>query len=318
MTVSPAIITIFGGSGFVGRAVINHLARRYTAAELQIRVPTRLPARADHLRQLGEVGQVTPVLCDVRDAAQVQQVVAGSHAVVNCIGQLAESRRNKFDVIQGEVPGIIARAILAAAPGARLVHLSAIGADANSPSKYARSKAAGEGVVRAILPSASILRPSIVFGPEDRFFNRFAKLALLSPVLPLIGGGHTKLQPVYVGDVAQAVVKILETPATQGATFELGGPAAYSFADLMHLMLKAIRRERCLVKMPWGLAMLKAAVLENLPGKLLTRDQVKLLQQDNVADEALPGLAQLGIVPAAVEAIVPTYLDRFRPRGRFR
>jgi uncharacterized protein YbjT (DUF2867 family) len=319
MSQAPVIITVFGGTGFAGRAIINHLARRYPAARLQIRVPTRSLARAEPLRSLGEVGQITPFLCDVRDAGQVQQVVAGSAAVINCIGQLAESRKNRFDLVQGEVPGIIARAIQnTAAQGARFIHLSAIGADANSASKYARSKAAGEGVVRAILPQATILRPSIIFGPEDNFFNRFAKMALLSPVLPLIGGGATQFQPVYVGDVAAAVLAVLENPATEGLTYEIGGPATYSFADLMQLVLKESGRQRRLVNLPWGLARLQAAIFEKLPGKLLTRDQVTLLQHDNIVGGQAPVLAQLGIAPTAVEAILPTYLDRFKPRGRFR
>lgn len=312
------LVTIFGGTGFVGRAIINLLARTYPATALQIRVATRNPDKAEFLRQLGDVGQITPYACDPADAAQVQRAVLGSANVINCIGQLAESRGNKFDRVQGEIPGIIARAIQTAAPHARLIHLSAIGTDANSSSKYARSKAAGEGVIRAILPGATILRPSIVFGPDDRFFNRFAKMALLSPALPLIGGGETRLQPVYVGDVAQAVMVAMNAPATQRQIFELAGPAVYSFADLLRLMLKQIGRERCLVTLPWGLALLQGSVLEHLPGKVLTRDQVKLLQQDNVASGVLPGLAQLGITPTAIEAILPTYLDRFKPRGRFR
>lgn len=315
---SPMIITIFGGTGFIGRAIINALAREWPVTQLEIRVATRNPAKAEFLRQLGEVGQITPFFCDATDSAQVQQVVAGSAAVINCIGQLTESRRNKFDTVQGEIPGIIARAIQAAASHARFMHISAIGADANSASSYARSKAAGEGVVRAIMPGATILRPSIVFGPDDDFFNRFAKMALLSPALPLIGGGTTRFQPVYVANVAQAVLNALKNPASQHMTYELGGPAAYSFKELLQLMLKVIRRERCLINLPWGMVMLKAAVLENLPGKLLTRDQVKLLQQDNVVGGALPGLAQLGITPQAVETILPSYMDRFRPRGRFR
>lgn len=315
---APHIITIFGGTGFIGRAIINELTRHATANQLQIRVATRNLAKAEPLRQLGEVGQITPVACSPADAAQVQQVIAGSDVVINCIGQLTESRRQRFATVQGEIPGLIARAIQTVAPGAHLIHISAIGTDANSPSVYARSKAAGEGVIRAILPSATILRPSIVFGPEDKFFNMFARMALMSPALPLIGGGHTKFQPVYVGDVARAVAQVLRLPAARGQTYELGGPAVYTFKELLQLMLKTIGRDRCLLNLPWPLAKIQAGILQRLPGKLLTIDQVKLLQQDNIVADMLPGLAQLGIMPTAVEAILPTYMDRFKPRGRFR
>jgi NADH dehydrogenase len=206
----------------------------------------------------------------------------------------------------------------AAAAGIKhFVQVSAIGADAGSPSAYARSKAAGEAAVRAALPAAVILRPSIVFGPEDGFFNRFAALAQFLPALPLIGGGHTRFQPVYVGDVADAIMAALDNPASAGQTYELGGPRAYSFKELMTLMLAEIHRERMLVPVPFFVASLQAMVLERLPAPLLTRDQVKLLQRDTVVTPGAPGLRELGIAPSAVEAIIPTYLDRFRPGGRF-
>lgn len=321
MTISTPIITIFGATGFVGRAITAALARLASedvALEPIIRVATRNPARAEFLRQLGKVGQITPVFCNPDDATSVARAVGGASIVVNCVGILAERRRGDFDRLHGELPGMIARAVLDhAAPNARFIHISALGADANSPSRYARSKAAGEGVVRAILPTATIFRPSVVFGPDDSFFNRFAKMALLSPALPLIGGGHTKFQPVYVGDIARAVVAAVASPPSAGLTVELVGPTTYSFRQLMELLLKAIDRKRCLITLPWGLAAFKGAILQHLPGKLLTTDQVKLLRADNVATRTNPTQAQLGVTPTAIETILPTYMDRFKPRGRF-
>lgn len=303
------IAVVFGGTGFVGRAIVGRLAQ----AGYTVRIPTRVLAHAEPLRQLGAVGQVVPVVTNVRSAAQVGDAVRGADVVVNCIGILAQSRTQRFDVVQGEVPGILARAALAA--GVRhFVHLSAIGADANSASAYARSKAAGEGMVRAIFPSAVILRPSIVFGAGDSFFNRFARMAQFAPALPLIGGGTTKFQPVYVADVAAAVVAALRAPT---GTYELGGPAVYTFKQLMQLTLKTIGRSRCLVTVPWWLAFIQGRVLERLPGKLLTQDQVVLLQHDNVVGAGAKTQADLGITPTAAEAVLPTYLDQYKPKGRF-
>jgi NADH dehydrogenase len=206
----------------------------------------------------------------------------------------------------------------AARAGARrLVHISAIGADANSKSAYARTKAEGEAAVRQAFPTATILRPSIVFGPEDGFFNRFAKMAQLSPALPLIGGGRTRFQPVYVGDVAEAVVKAIETPAAAGQTYELGGPKIYTFADLMRLLLNETGRKRLLMPLPFPVASLMGAVLQCLPSPQLTLDQVRQLKRDNVVNEGAAGLPNLGITPTAVEAIIPTYLDRYRARGYY-
>jgi uncharacterized protein YbjT (DUF2867 family) len=309
-------VVVFGGTGFIGRLLISRLAQ----AGYTVRVPTRTLPRAEPLRQLGTVGQVTPLLCDVRDAAQVANVLVGADAVVNCIGILAENRHQRFDVLQGEVPGIIARAAVAAGVQ-KFIHISAIGADANSPSTYARSKAAGEGLVRGIFPSATILRPSIVFGPDDGFFNRFARMACIAPALPLIGGGTTAFQPVYVADVADAILVMLTRgdmgEKTIGKTYELGGPAVYTFKKLMQVMLAAIGRKRCLVTIPWPVAMLQAAVLQRLPGQLLTRDQVLLLQRDNVVSVNAKTLIDLGITPTPLEAILPTYMDQYRPKGRF-
>lgn len=312
------IAVVFGGSGFIGRLITSRLAQ----AGYTVRVPSRVRAHAEPLHQLGVVGQVVPLLIDPSHAPSVASAVRGADVVINCIGILNETRSQKFDAVQSEIPGIIARAA-AHADATTYIHISAIGADANSESQYARSKAAGEGMVRALFPQATILRPSIVFGPDDSFFNRFAKMAVVSPILPLIGGGQTKFQPVYVGDVAAAVMAAIDSPAARGKLYELGGPAIYSFKALLQIMLRVVGRKRLLVPLPWKLAMLKARLLENLPGKLLTRDQVTLLKNDNIVNAGAKTLADLGINATALEAIIPTYLDRFRPNtfvrtGQFR
>ena len=319
--IAPPTVTIFGGSGFIGRAIVYALAQLPLPPErrVRIRVATRHLASAEFLRSYGAVGQVTPILCNPARPAEVAAAVAGADGVVNCVGILSESRRAKFAALHGELPGLIARAMVAEAKSdARLVHLSAIGADANSPSAYARSKAMGEGLLQALFPQAAILRPSVVFGPGDDFFNRFARLALLSPALPLFGGGATRVQPVFVEDVARAVVNALalgRATAPQG-TFELGGPEIYTWRETMRLLLAAIGRQRCLVAVPNALAWPLARLAEFVPGKPFTRDQLKLLQRDNLAG-ALPGLRELGVAPTAVETVLPTYLDRFRPNGSF-
>ena len=314
------LVTVFGGSGFIGRTLVKRLAK--TGAV--IRVPVRNPELAKVLKPMGDVGQITPMRLDIGSAPAVAEAVAGADAVVNLIGILYESRGSRFDQVQGEAPGRFAAAA-AHAGVPRFVHVSALGADAASPSGYARSKAAGEAAVRAAYPKAVIFRPSIVFGPEDDFFNRFAGLAQFLPALPLIGGGHTKFQPVYVGDDADAIMAALADPATDGKTYELGGPQVYSFAELMRLMLDQIQRHRLLVPIPFGLAGLEAAFLELVPAlslglieaPMLTRDQVKLLKRDTVVSPGALTLRDLGIAPTALAAILPTYLDRFRPGGRF-
>ena len=240
----------------------------------------------------------------------------GATAAVNLTGILFQRGRQRFDSVHSEGAGTIARA--AAEAGVQsLVHVSAIGADPESAALYARSKAAGEAAVRDAFPEAVILRPSVVFGPEDDFFNRFAEMARFSPALPLIGGGQTRFQPVYVGDVAQAAVKALTDPACRGKTYELGGPRSYSFKELLQLLLKTTGRRRALVNLPFGLARLQATFLERLPVPPLTRDQVALLRHDNVVGEGALTLADLGIEATAVEAVIPTYLDKFRAGGRF-
>jgi NADH dehydrogenase len=302
---------VFGGGGFIGR----HLVRRLGKAGMVVRVPSRHVSKLAFLRTNGVVGQIVPEMIDVYDDAELTAAIAGADIAVNLVGILAPTRRNSFDQVHAALPARIA-AIAEAANVRTLIHISAIGADAASQSAYARSKAAGEDAVRAAFPGAAILRPSIVFGPEDQFFNRFAAMAMLSPALPLIGGGHTRFQPVYVGDVADAIMAAIASPGAAGKTFELGGPAVYSFKALMELLLAEIGAKRLLVPIPWKIAQLQATLAELLPGPPLTRDQVALLKSDNVLSGRFPGLADLGIRPTAAELILPTYLDRFRKGGR--
>ncbi len=309
---SVATATVFGGSGFVGRHVVRELARRGAS----VRVAVRHPDRALFLKSMGDVGQITPVAANIRDDASVAAAVDGSDAVVNVVGILYRSGRQTFDAIHHQGAGRIARAVAAAGVG-RFVHISAIGADAQAPAAYARSKAAGEAAVRSSFPAATIVRPSIVFGADDDFFNRFAMIARLSPMLPLIGGGRTRFQPVYVGDVAAAVAAILSAPESKGATYELGGPDIFTFRELLELVLEATGRRRLLVPVPFALMEWKGAVLGLAPRPPLTRDQVRMLRADNVAENNQPGLAELGIVPTAVAAVLPSYLARYRRAGAF-
>jgi NADH dehydrogenase len=306
------LATVFGGSGFIGRYVVTNLARDGWS----VRVAVRRPDEALFLKTAGTVGQVTPLATNVRDRGSVVRAVAGADAVVNLIGILHESGRQTFQAVQAEGARTVAEEA-ARAGVSHLVQISAIGADANSNSSYARTKAEGEAAVRQAFPKATIMRPSIVFGPEDGFFNRFAKMAQLSPALPLIGGGKTRFQPVYVGDVADAVVKAIETPAAAGQTYELAGPKVYSFADLMRLMLRETGRKRALVPLPFPIASLMGAVMQCLPMPQLTLDQVRLLKRDNVPSAGSAGLSDLGITPTSVETIIPTYLDRYRARGYY-
>jgi uncharacterized protein YbjT (DUF2867 family) len=307
------VITIFGGSGFVGRSIVRILAQQGWL----IRVAIRRPVEAHELQPLGDVGQITAVAAKVQDEALVQRAVEGSDAVINLAGILFERGSQSFQSVHVEGAQLVAKA--AAACGAKaLVHFSALGADAGSNSDYARSKAEGEAAVLAAFPQATLLRPSIVFGPEDSFFNRFAALAQISPMLPLIGGGETKFQPVYVGDVARAAVACLGGTQYQGKTYELGGPGVYSFRDLMDMMLAETRRRCWLVPISFKLADIQARFLELAPAPLLTRDQVKLLKKDNVVAEAALGLGDLGISPTALEVVLPGYLDCFRVGGRYK
>jgi uncharacterized protein YbjT (DUF2867 family) len=311
-----ALVTIYGGSGFLGRHVVRAIAR--TGARMRIAV--RRPELAGHLQPLGGVGQIVPVQANVRFPDSLLAPAEDADAVVNLVGILFASGKQTFKTVQDEGARHVAEAAKAA--GARaLVHVSAIGADANSPSVYARTKAAGETAVEETYPGAVIFRPSVVFGPEDEFFNRFAALARISPVLPLIGGGHTKFQPVFVGDVAQAVVAALEGRASQSAPYELGGPQIMTMREVMERVLAYSMRSRPLVPVPFWFAKLQGAFLQWLPKPPLTVDQVRLLQTDNVVSEAATKagrtLEGLGIDPVAVASVVPDYLEQFRPRGQF-
>lgn len=312
------LVTIYGGSGFVGRYISWHLARR----GWRIRVAVRRPNEALFVRPYGVVGQVEPVFCNIRDDASVASVMTEADAVVNCVGVLAEEGRNRFDAVQAEGAGRIAR--LAAERGiTRMVHLSAIGADATSDSGYARSKAAGEAAVLSALPDAVILRPSLVFGTEDKFFNRFASMARFGPILPVVGAA-TRFQPVYVDDVARVAVKGVEGEIP-GGIYELGGPEVATFRELMQKMLGVIQRRRMILNVPFWAAGLQASALD-LAGKIslglwsndvLTRDQVRLLGRDNVVAPGAKGFAELGIDPTAMESVLESYLYRYRPHGQY-
>jgi NADH dehydrogenase len=302
------LVTIFGGAGFVGRHTVRALAN----AGWRIRVAGRHPNMGFFLRPLGTVGQIALVKCDIADPAQVAAAVQGSDAVINLVGLLY----GNFE--QAHIVGAdnVARAASAAGVKA-LVQISAIGADSESPSHYANTKAEGEKRVRAAFPSATILRPSIIFGPEDGFFNKFAGMARFLPALPLIGGGKTRFQPVFVGDVAAAIAAALNDPAARGRTYELGGPTIYSFRQLMEIVLQQSGRKRALIPLPFALAAIKAFFLQLMPKPLLTMDQVTLLKSNNVVSPTAPGLGELGIAPTTVEAEVPSYLWRYRAKGEY-
>lgn len=312
MSAASRRVTVFGGSGFIGRYVVKRLAARGDV----VRVAVRDPAAAAFLKPMGAVGQVVPMRVNITDGAAVAEAVGGADVVINLVGILYETARQGFDAVQARAPEILASAARAAGVET-FVHVSAIGADPASASLYARTKAAGEAAVRRHYPSARILRPSIVFGPEDDFFNRFARMAQLLPVLPLIGGGHTKFQPVYVGDVADAVVRAVDDPAAAGMTYELGGPRVATFRELLETMFRETGRSRPLVTLPFWAARIQALFLEKLPVPMLTRDQVALLERDNVAASSAPGLAALGITPTPMEAILPSYLEIYRRGGRY-
>lgn len=322
------IITVFGASGFIGR----HLVRRLAKDGWVVRAACRDPEKGHYLRTMGDVGQVIPWGADVRDAKSVRVALEGAEAAVNLVGVLYESGNATFKAIHTDAAKLIAET--AAEVGIkRFVQMSALGADKNAAAEYARTKALGEDAVLSALPSARIVRPSVVFGPEDNFFNTFAGICRISPFLPVfgaptfpdvnagggkafcvnfLGDGGPKFQPVYVGDVADAIVKCLNDDATAGKTFELAGPTVYSFADLMRLVLKSTSRKRLLVPAPFWVLELKAFFLEKLPKPLLTTDQVKLMQTDNVLSGEKPGLADLGVTPTPAEAVLPSYLRRYR------
>ena len=312
------LVTIYGGSGFIGR----YIARRMAKEGWRVRVAVRRPNEAIFVRPYGVVGQVEPVFCNIRDDASVRAVMQGADAVVNCVGVLNEVGKNGFDAVQAEGAGRIAR-IAAELGVGQLVQLSAIGADADSASAYARSKAAGEAAVRAAYPAAVILRPSVVFGSEDQFFNRFAAMSRFGPVLPVVGA-ETKFQPVYVDDVAQAAVKAVLGEAAPGV-YELGGPDVHSFRALMQKMLQVVQRRRLIVNIPFFVARIMGGVFDLLQtvtlglftNGLITRDQVRNLARDNVVSPQARGLADLGISPTPIDAVLPEYLWRYRPSGQY-
>lgn len=303
------VATVFGGSGFIGRYVVQRLAQR----EFIVRVAVRDTIAAGFLKTAGFVGQIVPLFSPVTDEATVQRAVEGADLVVNLVGILAEYKAGDFDRVHVEGAERIAR--LSAQVGVEhLVHVSALGADPASPSRYGSSKARGEAAVRAAFPAAAILRPSVVFGPEDRFFNRFALMAQWLPIMPVIAG-ETRFQPVYVGDVADAVVAPLRLPEAAGATFELGGPRVWTFREILAYILKETERRRPMIPVPMGIAMVQARLAELLPNKPVTRDQLRMLGHDTVVTAGAPDLTALGVVPTPVELIVPSYLSRFRPGG---
>ena len=309
------LVTVFGGSGFLGRHVVRALAQR----DYRLRVGVRRPELAGHLQPLGKVGQINPVQANVRYPASLDAAMRGSRVVVNLVGILSEGGAQRFNAVQAEGARAIAEA--AARIGARVVHVSAIGANANSASRYATSKALGEQAVLEATPDATIIRPSIVFGPEDHFTNRFAALARLFPALPLIGA-DTKLQPVYVGDVASAIADAVDGKTRAGATYELGGPEVMTMREAIELILRVAERDPMLVPLPFGLAKLQAAFLQFAPGDLkLTPDQVEMLKTDNVVSDAAKSagltLEGLGIAPESMAAVLPSYLWRFRKTGQF-
>ncbi|WEX88413.1 complex I NDUFA9 subunit family protein [Sinorhizobium garamanticum] len=319
MTLSnlPPLVTIFGGSGFVGRHVVRALAKR----GYRIRVAVRRPDLAGHLQPLGNVGQISFVQANLRYRKSVDRAVEGADHVINCVGILFQSGRNTFDAVQDFGARAVAEAARAA--GATLTHISAIGADAKSESSYARTKGRAEAAILETLPEAIILRPSIIFGPEDGFFNKFAEMARFSPFLPLVGGGRTKFQPVYVTDVAEAVARAVDGTIEKGKIYELGGPQVLSFRECLELMLKTIDRKRRLISLPFGIASLMGRVASLVPfiTPPITADQVVLLKSDNVvsarAESEGRTLAGIGIKPTMLDSILPSYLVRYRPHGQY-
>lgn len=312
-TPNDLLVTVFGGSGFLGRYAVRALAQ----SGFRIRAAVRRPDLAFDLQPMGRVGQIQPVQANLRFPDSVMRAAEGADVVVNLVGIMNPDGAQTFEAVQAEGAAAVART--AKENGARLIHVSAIGADSKSTSAYARTKAAGEKA--ALAENAVVLRPSVVFGPEDDFFNRFASLARILPALPLIGGGDTKFQPVFVGDVAVAILKAAEGKASAKTVYELGGPETKSFRELMEIVLREIGRKRLLLPVPFGLAKLQALFLEMLPGKLLTRDQVELLKSDNIvsaqAERDGRTLKGLGINTTSMEAVLESYLWRFRKAGQF-
>jgi uncharacterized protein YbjT (DUF2867 family) len=313
---TQGLVTVFGGSGFVGAQAVRVLARR----GWRVRVAVRNPNQAVELKPAGDPGQIQLIRCDVNDPAQVAEACRGANAVVNLIGILFESGKRTFEAMHVDAARRIAEQARTAGVS-RFVQVSAIGADAEGKSAYARSKAAGEAAVREVFPDAVILRPSVVFGPGDDFLNRFAVMATFAPALPLVGFGRTKFQPVYVGDVAEAIARSVEDVSLAGRTFELGGPATLTFEELLRLVLRETGRARLLAPLPFSVARAIGSVAQlsafvGIP-PVLTRDQVLSLETDNVVADGAEGLAALGVQPTGMEAVVPSYLWRYRRGGQF-
>ena len=319
MTGSGKLAVVFGGSGFVGRHIVSALAKR----GYRVRAAVRRPDLAGYLQPMGAVGQVQPVQANLRFPDSIQRAVAGADVVINCVGLLAQSGAQTFEAVHVEGARAVAKAARDAGV-AQLVHISAIGADSNGKAHYAKTKAAGEQAVLQEFPTAIVLRPSIVFGAEDEFFNRFAAIARLSPVMPLIGSGATKFEPVYAGDLAASVANIADGQGVAGKTYELGGPETLTFRQVLERTLEYTDRSRIIVPMPFWLATVQAALTWPLPNALrpITVDQVRLLKTDNIVSEAAVAegrtLRGLGVYnPTAIGSIVPGYLERFKPRGQY-
>ncbi|MDE1992205.1 MAG: complex I NDUFA9 subunit family protein [Rhizobiaceae bacterium] len=319
MTLSnlPPLVTVFGGSGFVGRYVVRTLAKR----GYRIRVAVRRPDLAGFLLPAGNLGQISIVQANLRYRNSIDRAVEGAQHVVNCVGILAESGRNTFDAVQEFGAKAVAEA--ARAVGASLTHVSALGADANSASAYARTKGRAEAAILSIKPDAVIIRPSIVFGPEDNFFNKFADMARTAPFLPLIGGGETKFQPVYVEDVAEAVARGVDGKLKAGATYELGGPEVLTFRECLETTLSVIDRTKLFVSIPFGVATLIGGIASAIPlvAAPITPDQVRLLKQDNIVSKQAETdgrtLKGIGMLPTMLISVLPSYLVRYRPQGQF-
>lgn len=302
---------VFGGSGFVGRQVVRELARQGYI----IKVASRVPERAYYLKTAGNVGQIVPFACNYNDAASLRDAVRGCDVVVNCIGILFEKGKNTFQKIHVDLPKAIAKAC-ADEDVARFVHVSALGCD-DAVSKYGKSKRTGEAGIFSVYPAATILRPGVIFGAEDEFFNMFARLSMVLPVLPLIGGGTTRLQPVYVGDVSSAIRVAINNPDTKGKTYELGGPEILTFREIYDHLFAQTGRRKALVTLPWGLAKIQGSLFSVLPHPPLTADQVESLKTDSIVRPQSLTLKDLGIEPTSLDAILPSYLARYRPGGRF-
>lgn len=311
MAYSNKIATIFGGTGFIGRYIVQHLAK----AGYTVKIATRVPERAYFLKTCGAVGQIVPFSCNYNDPGNIANAIQGADIVINCIGILRQKKKGGFDRAHTEIPRAIATACTKQNID-HFIHISALGCD-QATSKYAQSKKAGEQAVHKEYPQAVILRPSVVFGPEDNFFNMFAELSRYVPALPLIGGGHTQFQPVYVGDIADAVMAVINRPDSAGHIYELGGPDVMSFRDIYHYLFTITGRRRCLVSLPFGIAKIQAGFMSLLPNPPLTRDQVESLKTDSIVSEKALKLADLGVIPTAIGLIVPEYLEYCRPGGRF-